>query len=923
MNFVRVFWLAVATVMFVSACSSHSYSNNDKPTLLTVGEGFTNPLGYYESTPRFSWKAPLDNKRSTQQLAYQIQVASTFENLMDKPDKWDSGKVQSSAMSWVNYEGKPIFSREKVFWRVRFWDENNIVSQWSDVAHIELGLLKNSDWKASWIGAKETQATESPSQSTLATPQYFRKPFSLDKEVSKARLYVTAKGVFKVFLNGEDVTANDALPPGWTPYEKRIETLTYDVTSLVNQNENVLGAIIAGGWYSGRIADLKETDHLKSPRFLTQLEITYSDNTTLLVTTNDSWKATQSGPIRFASNYDGERYDQRFEMDGWTKPGFDDSKWSTAVTEVVTPDTLLRPKRHLPVRNIKQLAPVSFEQIDKDTVIFDFGQNMVGVPTINIPVKEGKEVKLRFAEALHKGSFYTENYRSAHSTDYYLPSKNGVAKYTPTFTFHGFRYIEVSGFDESKVPVKDWIVANVQHSDIALYNNFSSANPKLNKLFENINWGLRGNFFDIPLDCPQRDERLGWTGDANAFIAPSMYMADVYGFWSAYLKSLREEQTEDGFVPLYVPFVKWINWTSSGWGDAATILPWELYMMTGDKKILEDSYPSMTAWIDYHESQAEDNISSMMTFGDWLQPYPEKEGKGANRGDTDFSLISTAFFARSVELTKKTALELGFKKDAKRLASQHKELAKAFRSEFFDSNLNVVKGKETQTAYLLALAFNLLPESDVKIAQTKLVSLLEASDTHLRTGFLGTPLLANVLQEAGRTDLVYALLFKETYPSWFYSINNGATTTWERWNSYSIEDGFNPQGMNSLNHYAYGTISRWFYEGILGVKPSLPGFKRAVISPQLTSQLGYADGSIPTPSGTIDVSWKMASGGFDVFVTIPFNTTAEFIPPAQYKVEQAEKSNGEVLSQWTSLPTGQYQFRVILKDKSLRKRDDN
>ncbi|MCH2057973.1 MAG: family 78 glycoside hydrolase catalytic domain, partial [Thalassotalea sp.] len=422
MNFVKVFWLAAITVIFVGACSSHSYSNIDKPTLLTVGEGFTNPLGYYESVPRFSWKAPLDNKRSTQQLAYQIQVASTFENLMNKPDKWDSGKVQSSAMSWVNYEGKPITSREKVFWRVRFWDENNIASQWSDVAHIELGLLKNSDWKASWIGAKETQATESPSQSTLATPQYFRKPFSLDKKVSKARLYVTAKGVFKVFLNGEDVTANDALPPGWTPYEKRIETLTYDVTSLVNQNENVLGAIIAGGWYSGRIADLKETDHLKPPRFLTQLEITYSDNTTLLVTTNDSWKATQSGPIRFASNYDGERYDQRFEIDGWTRPGFDDSKWSTAVTEVVTPDTLLRPKRHLPVRNIKQLAPVSFEQIDKDTVIFDFGQNMVGVPTINIPVKEGKEVKLRFAEALHKGSFYTENYRSAHSTDYYLPS---------------------------------------------------------------------------------------------------------------------------------------------------------------------------------------------------------------------------------------------------------------------------------------------------------------------------------------------------------------------------------------------------------------------------------------------------------------------------------------------------------------------
>jgi alpha-L-rhamnosidase len=916
MNLIRAFWLTAVTVIFMAACSSSSDTNNDKPTSLKVGEGFSSPLGYYEPSPRFSWRAQLDNKKSTQQSAYQIQVASTLESLMDKPDKWDTSKVQSSAMSWVEYKGTPITSREKIFWRVRFWDENNMASQWSDVAHIEMGLLDNSDWKALWIGAKETQATASPSQSTLATPQYFRKPFSFKKEVSKARLYVTAKGVFKVFLNGEDVTANDALPPGWTPYEKRIETLTYDVTSLVNRNENVLGAIIAGGWYSGRIADLKETDHSKPPRFLAQLELTFSDNTKRLVTTDDSWKATQSGPIRFASNYDGERYDENYEMQGWSMPDFDDSEWEKVITDASAPGALLRPKRHLPVRNVEQLTPLSFKQVNKDTVIFDFGQNMVGVPSIKLPVKQGKQVTLRFAEALHKGEFYTDNYRSAHSTDYYLPANDGIAEYTPTFTFHGFRYVEISGFDETKAPVKDWIIANVQHSDIDLYNNFSSANPKLNKLFENINWGLRGNFFDIPLDCPQRDERLGWTGDANAFIAPSMYMADVYGFWSAYLNSLREEQTEDGFVPLYVPFVKWINWTSSGWGDAATILPWELFMMTGDRQILEDSYPSMTSWINYHDSQAKNNISSMMTFGDWLQPYPEAEGKGANRGDTDFSLISTAFFARSVALTRKTALELGFNEDAKRYEVKQKALAKSFRAEFFDEDLNVVKGKETQTAYLLALAFDLLPKNEVKTAQAKLISLLENSNTHLRTGFLGTPLLADVLQEAGRTDLVYELLFKETYPSWFYSINNGATTTWERWNSYSLEEGFNPQGMNSLNHYAYGTISRWFYEGILGVKPQLPGFKKAIISPQLTSKLGFAEGSIPTPSGDIDISWTMTSEGFNVSVSVPFNTTAEFVPPAHYSVVAATNAKNEPITKWKNLKAGQYQFKLTVDEEN-------
>ena len=338
--------------------------------------------------------------------------------------------------------------------------------------------------------------------------------------------------------------------------------------------------------------------------------------------------------------------------------------------------------------------------------------------------------------------------------------------------------------------------------------------------------------------------------------------------------------------------------------------------MTGDKKILEDSYPSMKAWIDYHESQATNNISSMMTFGDWLQPYPEKEGKGANRGDTDFSLISTAFFARSVALTRKAALELGFEEDAKRFEDKRRRLAQAFRSEFFDNNLNVLKGKETQTAYLLALAFDLLPQKEIEIAQTKLISLLESSNTHLRTGFLGTPLLADVLQDAGRTDLVYELLFKETYPSWFYSINNGATTTWERWNSYSLEEGFNPQGMNSLNHYAYGTISRWFYEGILGVKPKSAGFKKAVISPQLTSKLSFAEGSIRTPNGNIDVSWTKSTEGFEVLVTVPFNTTAEFIPPAHYKIVGAITAKNEPVDQWNNLGAGNYQFRLTKDEEN-------
>ncbi|GAC12633.1 alpha-L-rhamnosidase [Paraglaciecola chathamensis] len=912
MKFIIFISISLLISQLIIGCSTNEVSSlNAPPEKLRVGEGFANPLGYYEKQPRFSWKLPSDQTGGLEQTAFQIQVATSIKQLQSAPNKWDSGKISSSSTSWISYKGQELHSREKVFWRVRIWDQVNSMSDWSPIQTIEMGLLQNNDWVGKWIGAATTDTNLSPPQEVIATPQYLRKPFTVLPDVQKARLYVTAKGVFKVFINGGDVAKSDVLTPGWTPYKKRIETLTYDVTPLLTSKENVISSTIAGGWYAGRIADLLDTDHKQSPRFLAQLEITYVDGSKEIIASDSTWKSTQDGPIRFASNYDGERYDQRYEMPGWKTHTFDDSGWSKVVVEDVLQSVNLRPKRHLPIREIETLNPISVTQTKPGTAIFDFGQNMVGVPSLSLPVTKGKQVSIRFAEALHKGAFYTENYRSAHSTDYYLPAKTSVINYKPTFTFHGYRYVEVSGFDETKKPNINWITANVQHSDIELYKNFNSSNPKLNKLFENINWGLKSNFFDIPLDCPQRDERLGWTGDANAFVTPSLYMSDSYGFWSAWLKSLREEQTTDGFVPLYIPYVKWIDWTSSGWGDAATILPWELYTMTGDVKILEDSYASMKAWVEYHKSEAKGYVSHMKTFGDWLQPYPEAEGKGANRGDTDFSLISTAFFARSVEMTAKTAKELNKVQDYEALSVLHAKITKAFRDTFFDSDLNVTKGKSTQTAYLLSLAYNLIPENERAQAQEKLIALLEASDMHLRTGFLGTPLLAETLQNAGRSDLVYELIFKETYPSWFYSINNGATTTWERWNSYSSEDGFNPQGMNSLNHYAYGTISKWFYEGILGIKPAKPGFKEITIAPQITAKLSFVEGSYPTPQGEVKVSWSTKNSLLTLDVVIPQNSTARVVIPVGYKIDKSKILNEKPISDSFDLQPGTYQFNLI------------
>jgi alpha-L-rhamnosidase len=907
------------------ACNSQyaeSVSSTEQlaaPIALKVGEGFRNPIGYYESKPRFSWKlaqndvlAPnVRSEQSNVQQSYQIQVANQFPLSEQSKLLWDTGKVESTENAWVKYAGLPLNSRQQVKWRVRYWNNNERLSAWSEIQSIELGLLNNEAWQAQWIGHPETLVSANPSQATLATPQYLRRVFTLSKPIKSARLYITAKGLFKAFLNGKEVAPNDAMTPGWTPYDKRIETLTYDVTSMLASGENVIASSLAGGWYAGRVFKFTEREHKVPAKLLAQLEITYEDGSKKIIASDNEWKASLQGPIRFASIYDGERYEQSKELGRWNESAKikEPSAWLPVTTESIDQNVALSPKRHAPIRHTDTLSPISIVSNEKlheqGVVIYDFGQNMVGVPQIELPVIKGQEVTLRFAEALHKGEFYTDNYRSAQSTNVYVPAKTELIRYQPTYTYHGYRYLEISGFDSSKEPNLSWARALVHHSDVSLHASFNSSHSKLNKLSDNILWGLRSNFYDIPLDCPQRDERLGWTGDAQVFATPSMYLADVYGFWSAWLQSVREDQKEDGLVPLYVPFVEWINWASSGWGDAVTIIPWDLYMLTGDVQILQDNYDMMKKWLDYHSSQSSGHISSMKTFGDWLQPFPDTSEGNGNRGDTDFQLISTAYYARSVELTMKSALALGKKADAGQFKLLHDQIKTSFRQTFFDQALNPKKGRATQTSYLLGLHFGLFSKSELATARQKLIEQVNQANNHLQTGFLGTPLLLAELQKAGRVDLAYDILFNETYPSWFYSVNNGATTTWERWNSYSLEDGFNPQGMNSLNHYAYGSVYRWFYEGILGINAATPGFKKILIAPQIGEKLSHASGDYQTPQGEISVEWRKENKQLSLNIVVPPNSTADVVIPQGF-VNQS----GASLS---NLSSGNYQFSFLEK----------
>ncbi len=871
------FILLTAVLFIAGSCLTNK--KTPAPNCLTVSEGLTNPLGFYNTNPTFSWKLPAAIQA---QSAYAISVSSSPDMLPGKADLWTSGKVDSDQSIYVKYKGKKLASKQKVYWQVKFWDSEGNESSWSETARFELGLLSNKDWKGNWISIPAEKLTEKDARgSLLFRPQYLRKEINVKSKIKSARLYITAKGVFEAYINGKKV-GTDLMSPGWTPVAKSISTLTYDVTEMLKEGENTIGAVVAEGWHSGRI-NLRTTlkTEMHTPSLLYQLEIENEDGKQTIVS-DGSWKVSQDGPIRSSKIYDGETYDANYELGEWSSNGYNDSKWIAVTEQAVADSILLLPKRYEGVKDKSELLAQNITEPEAGKPIFDFGQNNVGVPLVKVPMKKGDTLSIRFAEMLDKdGTLYTDNYRSALSSDYYVAAKDGVIEWRPTFTFHGYRYIELSGFAAEAKPELNWVKAIVQYSDFEMNGNFSSSHDKLNQLQSNITWGLKSNFFDIPTDCPQRDERLGWTGDAQVIAPTSIYNADMYAFWAGWLQSVRLEQYENGGIPFVVPNNLNTN-ASSGWGDACVVVPWELYFRTGDINVLEENYDMMKGWLRYYASKANGHIVSMFSFGDWLQPFPKpnKDSGRMRRGDTPADFVSTAYYARSIELTINSAKVLNKTEDVERLQKLHKEVKTAFEKEFFDENGRVKFEIETQTEYLMALAFNLLSEEKKQLAAEHLLRVIAECDNHLRTGFLGTPILPLVLDELGEIDLMYTVLFKETYPSWFYSINQGATTMWERWDSYTHENGFHKDGMNSFNHYAYGAIGQWMYERVAGVKPIKAGYKEILIAPIPGGPLTSAEASYNSPYGLVSSSWKIENGVFKLKATIPPNTTAKIIIPA-------------------------------------------
>jgi alpha-L-rhamnosidase len=824
----------------------------------------TNPLGIDIRKPRLSWVLQSDARRVSQS-AYQIRVAGSERDLLNGSTVlWDTGRVQSGESVHRVYGGPELQSMRRYYWQVRIWSGEGVQTPWSAPAFWEMGLLNPSDWTANWVEPEIKEDASKPEQLPL-----LRREFKLDGTIESARAFVTSRGLYDMSINGHRIS-DQLFLPGWTSYKKRLQYQTFDVTDLLRNGDNAVGAMLGNGWYKGDVGFTKRRNiYGDRVALLCQIVVSYKDGRREVVVTDQKWKAT-AGPILMSEIYHGETYDARLEKAGWTEPGFDDHLWSAVKMASYPKDNLVAPAGP-PVRRIEEIKPVKIFRTPAGETVLDLRQNMVGWVRLTVQGPAGTTVTLRHAEVLDRqGNFYTENLRSARATVRYTLKGDGVEVYEPHFTFQGFRYVAVEGYPGELTP--DAITGVVIHSDIEPASEFATSSPMINKLQHNIIWGQKGNFLDVPTDCPQRDERLGWTGDAQVFARTAAFNANVAGFFTKWLKDLAADQNENGSVPFVIPNVLGPG-TSAGWADAAVIIPWTIYLSYADKRILEDQYESMARWVEYERKRAGDDYiwDGDFHFGDWLAfASTSPDYPGATTGK---DLIATAFFAHSTDLLERTARILGKAEDAARYANLFSKIKRAFCREYVTATGRV--GENTQTAYALALQFDLLPDELRPVAAKRLAQEVRQRK-HLTTGFVGTPYLCHVLSRFGYLNEAYMLLNRDQYPSWLYPITQGATTIWERWDGQKPDGSFQDKGMNSFNHYAYGAIGEWMYRVMAGIEidESSPGYKHVLIQPLPGGGFSNVMAAHETMYGRVSSSWTLMDDRFELAIEIPTNSTA-------------------------------------------------
>lgn len=824
------------------------------------------PLGIGERMPRLSWRVSAAPS-GWRQRAYRIEL--------EQHGATATHEVDSADQVLVAWPGEPLRSRERVTVRVAVRGEDGAWSEASAPTVLEAGLLEPSDWVARPVGSLRNENPHSEERRASLV----RRGFEVRDGLVRARLYATAHGVYEAELNGARV-GDDALSPGWTVYGQRLRYYTYDVTDLVTPGPNAIGAWLGDGWYRGRLGWRGGFRNLYGydQSFLGQLELTYADGTCEVIATDWSWASAPS-PIIASGLYDGEDYDAREELPGWSTADYDDSGWEGVQERHRDPATLVAPTAP-PVRATQEVRPVEVLTGPSGSRILDFGQNLVGRVRIRVSGEAGTTVSLRTAEVMQDGEIYTRPLRGARSTDNYTLAGREVEEWEPRFTFHGFRYVEVTGWpgDLDADAAAGALVARVYHTNLERTGWFESSDPALNRLHENVVWGMRGNFVDIPTDCPQRDERIGWTGDIQIFGPTASTLFDVSGMLTGWLRDVAIEQLPDGTVPWYVPVIPADKmWTpmrpGAAWGDVATLLPWTLYERFGDVGVLQAQFDSARRWVDLLERLSGPSRlwDTGFQLGDWLDPAAPPDDPADAL--TDRYLVATAYFAKSARTVARMAEVLGLGAEQAHYDSLADEVVAAFDAAYVNDDGTMTS--DAQTAYALGLQFDLITDPQKRdAATTRLARLVHDAGNRIATGFVGTPLVSDALSSGGQVATAYDLLLERECPSWLYQVEQGATTVWERWDSLLPDGTVNPGQMTSFNHYALGAVADWMHRVIAGLAPDAPGYRRIRFAPRPGGGLTSASARQLTAYGEAAISWRIDGERLHVEATVPVGAEA-------------------------------------------------
>jgi alpha-L-rhamnosidase len=862
--------------------------------------------------PRLSW-ALASERRDEHQTAYRILVAQRADDLAaERGTLWDSGRVASAESLLVPYAGRPLPAAAEIVWTVRVWDRDGEPSDWSPPARFRTGP---EAWRAEWIRRDDaydpgveapTDTNRGEERKLMVDPApYLRRTFAVDGPVRRAVLYATARGVVELSLNGARI-GDAVLSPGWTDFRTRIEYAAHDVTGLLREGENALGAILGDGWYAGYIGSdnkRRAAHYGRVPELLCELHVEHGDGGRTVVASDGSWHAT-TGPIRYSDLLMGERYDAREELGAWAEPGYDAAGWHPVRTRPRDAVALV-PERAQPIRVTEEIRPVAVTERAPGVHVFDLGQNMVGWVRLRVRGERGQTVQLRFAEMLEPdGSLHLANLRSARPLETYILKGEGVEEHEPRFTFHGFRYVEVTGLPGGGAGLEA-ITGRVVHNDMPRTGTFACSSELVNQLWRNIDWGQRGNFLSVPTDCPQRDERLGWLADAQVFAPTASLNMDVAAFMTKWGDDVLDAQSDDGGYPDVAPRLVTQKNGAPAWADAGVIVPWVVYARYGDRRLLARHWDAMERYMDYLARHNPDLLWTQRRYkdyGDWLSV-------GA---DTPKDVVATAYWAYDAALMARMAAALDRPERAAHYERLRRGIADAFNRAFVRDDA-YVEG-DTQTAYLLALAFDLLPEPLRARAAERLVADIERHGGHLTTGFIGVGLLCPVLSATGHSDVAHRLLLNETFPSWGYSIRHGATTIWERWDGWTEHAGFQTPNMNSFNHYSLGSVGQWLYEHVAGIRAAEPGYRHVVIAPE-PGELDHAEATYVSVRGPITSAWRRQGDTLLLQVEIPANVTATVLLPGAPAAEDedgvlAVAADGE---HWAvDVGSGRYRFSAAL-----------